>query len=149
MTDNLKESSKTQEKKNVFTKIKENLDDKEEQLAIVGGFVRLGVLVWSGFILTLNYITIPGWEQNKIDPTFIASVFTGTLSTWGVATAKKRGDGTMKMDKNNAANVVSSLSKADLEKLIEKASQTAPTQILRIEQAPIKIVTETSSKKNV
>ena len=149
MTENLKESSKTQEKKNVFTKIKENLDDKEEQLAIVGGFVRLGVLVWSGFILTLNYITIPGWEQNKIDPTFIASVFTGTLSTWGVATAKKRGDGTMKMDKNNAANGVSSLSKADLEKLIEKASQSAPTQILRIEQAPIKIVTETSSKKNV
>ena len=138
MTENLKESSKTQEKKNVFTKIKENLDDKEEQLAIVGGFVRLGVLVWSGFILTLNYITIPGWEQNKIDPTFIASVFTGTLSTWGVATAKKRGDGTMKMDKNNATNGVSSL--------IEKASQTAPTQILRIEQAPIKIVTETKPK---
>ena len=149
MTENLKESSKTQEKKNVFSKIKESIDDKEEQLAIVGGFVRLGVLVWSGFILTLNYITIPGWEQNKIDPTFIASVFTGTLSTWGVATAKKRGDGTMKMDKNNAANGVSSLSKVDLEKLIEKASQTAPTQILRIEQAPIKIVTETSSKKNV
>ncbi len=149
MTENLKESSKTQEKKNVFSKIKESIDDKEEQLAIVGGFVRLGVLVWSGFILTLNYITIPGWEQNKIDPTFIASVFTGTLSTWGVATAKKRGDGTMKMDKNNAANGVSPLSKADLEKLIEKASQTAPTQILRIEQAPIKIVTETSSKKNV
>ena len=149
MTENLKESSKTQEKKNVFSKIKESIDDKEEQLAIVGGFVRLGVLVWSGFILTLNYITIPGWEQNKIDPTFIASVFTGTLSTWGVATAKKRGDGTMKMDKNNAANGVSSLSKVDLEKLIEKASQTAPTQILRIEQAPIKIVTETSPKKNV
>lgn len=149
MTENLKESSKTQEKKNVFTKIKENLDDKEEQLAIVGGFVRLGVLVWSGFILTLNYITIPGWEQNKIDPTFIASVFTGTLSTWGVATAKKRGDGTMKMDKNNATNGVSSLSKADIEKLIEKASQTAPTQILRIEQAPIKIVTETKPKWDV
>ena len=149
MTENSKESPKTQEKKNVFSKIKESIDDKEEQLAIVGGFVRLGVLVWSGFILTLNYITIPGWEQNKIDPTFIASVFTGTLSTWGVATAKKRGDGTMKMDKNNAANGVSPLSKADLEKLIEKASQTAPTQILRIEQAPIKIVTETSSKKNV
>ena len=142
MTENLKESSKTQEKKNVFTKIKENLDDKEEQLAIVGGFVRLGVLVWSGFILTLNYITIPGWEQNKIDPTFIASVFTGTLSTWGIATAKKRGDGTMKMDKNNP----SSLSKVELEKLIEKAAQTAPTQILRIEQAPIKIVTETKPK---
>ena len=119
MTENLKESSKTQEKKNVFSKIKESIDDKEEQLAIVGGFVRLGVLVWSGFILTLNYITIPGWEQNKIDPTFIASVFTGTLSTWGVATAKKRGDGTMKMDKNNAGNGVATLSIGDLDMLIE------------------------------
>ena len=54
-----------QEKKNPFQKLKEGIDDKEEQLAIISNFVRLGVLVWSGFILTLNYITIPGWVQNK------------------------------------------------------------------------------------
>ena len=144
MTENLKESSKTQEKKNVFTKLKENLDDKDEQLAIIGGFVRLGVLVWSGFILTLNYITIPGWEQNKIDPTFIASVFTGTLSTWGIATAKKRGDGTMKMNGNGngSASAAGGITKADLERLIAAASQTAPAQTIRVEQGPIKIVTD-------
>jgi len=148
MTENSKESSKTQEKKNVFTKIKENIDDKEEQLAFISVIVRLVVVGWSGFIVSLNYISIPGYANEPKDITFPASILTGVLSSFGVEAARKRGDGTMKMDKNNASGA-SSLTKADLEKLIEKASQTAPTQILRIEQAPIKIVTETSSKKNV
>jgi len=123
MTENLKDSSKSQQKKNVFEKVKHSIDDKEDQLAIVSNFVRLGVLIWSGFILTLNYITIPGWEQSKIDPTFIASVFTGTLSTYGVEAAKKRGKG---KDVDNSSSI--------------------PTQILRIEQAPIKIITENNNK---
>ena len=148
MTENSKESPKTQEKKNVFTKIKENIDDKEEQLAFISVIVRLVVVGWSGFIVSLNYISIPGYANEPKDITFPASILTGVLSSFGVEAARKRGDGTMKMDKNNASGA-SSLTKADLEKLIEKASQTAPTQILRIEQAPIKIVTETSPKKNV
>ena len=148
MTENSKESPKTQEKKNVFTKIKENIDDKEEQLAFISVIVRLVVVGWSGFIVSLNYISIPGYANEPKDITVPASILTGVLSSFGVEAARKRGDGTMKMDKNNASGA-SSLTKADLEKLIEKASQTAPTQILRIEQAPIKIVTETSSKKNV
>ena len=49
-----------QKKKNPFQKLKDGLDDKEEQLAIISLFVRLGVVVWSGFIVTLNYITIFG-----------------------------------------------------------------------------------------
>ncbi len=105
-------------KKGPFSRLKESIDDKEDQLAIVSNFVRLGVLIWSGFILTLNYITIPGWEQSKIDPTFIASVFTGTLSTYGVEAAKKRG-------KSKDGD----------------SSSSIPTQIIRVEQAPIKIVT--------
>ena len=105
-------------KKGPLGKLKESIDDKEDQLAIVSNFVRLGVLIWSGFILTLNYITIPGWEQSKIDPTFIASVFTGTLSTYGVEAAKKRG-------KSKDGD----------------SSSSIPTQIIRVEQAPIKIVT--------
>ena len=148
MTENSKESPKTQEKKNVFTKIKENIDDKEEQLAFISVIVRLVVVGWSGFIVSLNYISVPGYANEPKDITFPASILTGVLSSFGVEAARKRGDGTMKMDKNNASGA-SSLTKADLEKLIEKASQTAPTQVLRIEQAPIKIVTETSSKKNV
>jgi len=139
------ENLKDQQKKNVFQKIKENIDDKEEQLAFISVIVRLVVVGWSGFIVSLNYITIPGYSTEPKDITFPASILTGVLSTFGVEAARKRGDGTMKMDKNQTPN----LTKADFEKLIEKATQTAPTQILRIEQAPIKIVTEGTNKKDV
>ncbi len=65
------------------------LPDAEEQAAIISTMVRIGVLVWSGGILTLNYVTIPGLVQQKIDPTFIASVFTGVLASFGIQTASK------------------------------------------------------------
>ena len=86
-------------KKNPLQKLKEGLDDKEEQLQVLSTFVRLGVVIWSGFILTLNYVELPGLgKQERIDPTFIASVFTGALASFGLETAKKRGDGTYKAD---------------------------------------------------
>ncbi len=137
MVDEVKKEVKKEEdekKKGVLGKIKDKiLPDQEEQAAIISTFVRLGVLVWSGGILTLNYVAIPGVPQQKIDPTFIASVFTGVLASFGIQTASKKGDGTMKMNGNGAGQV----SKADMEKLIEKASQTAPAQVIRIEQAPL------------
>jgi len=127
-------------------KLKEKVEDSEEHLAILSTFVRLGILVWSGGILTLNYVTIPGFPQGKIDPTFIASVFTGVLATFGVQTAKKSGDGTMKMNGANGAaagaGAPGAITKADLERLIAAASQTAPSQTIRVEQGPIKIVTD-------
>jgi len=55
----------------------------------VSTLVRVIILGWSATILTLNYVTIPGVPQRNIDPTFIASVFTGTLATFGVVPAKK------------------------------------------------------------
>ena len=125
--------SEEPKKKGPFGKLKEKVEDSEEHLAILSTFVRLGILVWSGGILTLNYVTIPNLPQQKIDPTFIASVFTGVLATFGVQTAKKSGDGTMKMQNGGG------VSKADMEKLIEKATQTAPAQVIRIEQAPLQI----------
>ena len=130
--------------KGPFGKLKEKVEDSEEHLAILSTFVRLGILVWSGGILTLNYVTIPNLPQQKIDPTFIASVFTGVLATFGVQTAKKSGDGTMKMNGANAtaAGAGGRITKADLEKLIAAASQTAPAQTIRVEQGPIKIVTD-------
>ena len=79
------------------------LPDAEEQAAIISTMVRIGVLVWSGGILTLNYVAIPGVPQQKIDPTFIASVFTGVLASFGIQTASKKGDGTMKMDKGGGS----------------------------------------------
>ena len=135
--DDLKEEDHKEKEKGRLGKLKDAiLPDQEEQAAIISTFVRLGVLVWSGGILTLNYVAIPGIPQQKIDPTFIASVFTGVLASFGIQTASKKGDGTMKMNGNGSPGQVS---KADMERLIEKASQTAPAQIIRIEQAPMVI----------
>ena len=133
------EEVKTEEKKKgPIGKLKDKIEDADEQLAVLSTLVRLGILVWSGGILTLNYVTIPGLPQQKIDPTFIASVFTGVLATFGVQTAKKSGDGTMKM---NGAGAAGAVTKADMEKLIEKATQAAPAQVIRLEQAPLSITT--------
>ena len=79
----------TEKPKNVIQKLKEGLDDKEEQLAIISLFVRLGVVVWSGFIVTLNYITIPGYSSDPKDITFPASLLTGALATFGLEGSKK------------------------------------------------------------
>ena len=85
------DSAKKEPKKGVLDKIKEVADDKEEQLVILSTFVRLGVMIWAGAILTLNYVEIPGYKQEqKIDPTFIASVFTGVLATFGVQAGNKK-----------------------------------------------------------
>ena len=129
MTENSKESQKAQEKKNVFSKIKETIYDKEEQLEILGTFIRLGVMGWAGFIISLNYVSFPGLSKDggPKDITFIASVFTGCLATFSVDVGKKKKEG----------------------KDGSKSSSALPTQILRIEQAPIKIVTESTSKKDV
>ena len=118
-------------KKSALEKLKEKAGDSEEHLAILSTFVRLGILVWSGGILTLNYVTIPGFPQGKIDPTFIASVFTGVLATFGVQTAKSKN--------GNGSAPSGGVSKSDLEKLINAAAQTAPAQTIRIEQAPLQI----------
>jgi hypothetical protein len=126
-------------KKGVLGKIKDKiLPDQEEQAAIISTFVRLGVLVWSGGILTLNYVAIPGLPQQKIDPTFIASVFTGVLASFGIQTASKKGDGTMKME-GGGSGPNGAVSKKDMEALIEKATAAAPAQTIRIEQAPLSI----------
>ena len=62
----------------------------EEKFAKLAALVRVAILLWSGAILTINYVTIPNFEQDKIDPTFIASVFTGTLATFGVERVNKK-----------------------------------------------------------
>ena len=121
-------------------KLKEAMDDKEEQMIILSTFVRLGILIWAGGILTLNYVTFPGMtEQDKIDPTFIASVFTGVLATFGVEAGKNKG--------KSAAGGGANISKKDMEMLIEKATQAAPAQTIRIEQAPMVLTPSATPKK--
>ena len=125
-------------KKGVFGTIKDKiLPDEDEQAAIISTFVRLGVLVWSGGILTLNYVAIPGVPQQKIDPTFIASVFTGVLASFGIQTASKKGDGTMKMQNGNGNGAVGGGN-----------GNGGPVQTLRIEQAPLKIIAVDPGKKD-
>ena len=139
MAEEVKEKKHEEKEKGALGKLKDAiLPDQEEQAAIISTFVRLGVLVWSGGILTLNYVAIPGLPQQKIDPTFIASVFTGVLASFGIQTASKKGDGTMKME-GGGSGPNGSISKADMEKLIEKATQSAPAQTIRLEQAPLVI----------
>ena len=109
-------------KEGLLSKLKKGMDDKEEQLNILSTFVRLGILIWAGGILTLNYVTIPKLPQDKIDPTFIASVFTGTLATFGVQAGQKKNGS----DKGNGG----------------------PTQTIYIHQKPLKIVSEDSYNKD-
>ena len=142
MAEEVKEEVVEEEKKKgVFGKVKDAiLPDADEQAAIISTAVRIAVLAWSGGILTLNYVAIPGVPQQKIDPTFIASVFTGVLASFGIQTASKKGDGTMKMDKNGNAvngNGVPPVTAKDIEAIIAKAG---PTQTIRVEQAPLKII---------
>ena len=139
------EDSPKGKKKGALGKIKDAiLPDQDEQAAIISTLVRIGVLVWSGGILTLNYVTIPGLAQQKIDPTFIASVFTGVLTSFGIQTASKKGDGTMKMGDEQKEKVT----KKDMEELIEKATTSGPTQVIRVEQGPIRIIGATDEPPN-
>ena len=122
--------------KSILGKIKEGIDDKEEQLAFLSTIVRLAVLTWSAGILTLAYVKLPAAfniPEQKLDPTFIASVFTGTLATFGVQAAGKKKSAS---SDGGSANI----SKKDMEFLIAKASETAPAQTIRIESGPVKIV---------
>ena len=134
------EEVKKEEPKKVgpLGKLKELTEDKEEQREIFSTFVRLGILIWSGGILTLNCVAIPNFPQKNIDPTFIASVFTGVLASFGIQTAK---------DKKGAAAKQPQISQADMEKLIEKAANTAPAQTIRLEQAPMVIASSPTPTK--
>ena len=142
-----KEEHHEEKKKGLFAKAKEALlPDAEEQAAIISTAVRITVLAWSGGILTLNYVAIPGVPQQKIDPTFIASVFTGVLASFGIQTASKKGDGTMKMNGNGANGGPPPVTAKDIEAIIAKAP-SGPVQTIRIEQAPLKITTDTKSEE--
>ena len=120
----LNEEKKETDKKGVLGKLQELTPDREEQVALIGVAVRLGIVVWSGFILTLAYVDLPGFQKQNFDPTFIASVFTGALSSFGLSTAK---------DKKS-----SGVSKEDMEAMMAKNNQSANEQVIRV-QTPLTI----------
>tara|TARA_R100001082_G_scaffold104583_1_gene76026 strand:- start:525 stop:1001 length:477 start_codon:yes stop_codon:yes gene_type:complete len=114
-----------EKKKGVLNKLQEITPDKDEQVALIGVAVRLGIVVWSGFILTLAYVDLPGFQKQNFDPTFIASVFTGALSTFGLATSKDKSKG-------------NGVSKEELEAMMTKNNQSATEQVIRV-QTPLTI----------
>ena len=116
-------------KKGPLQKLKENITVKEEQLAFISVIVRLSVVAWSGFIVSLNYISLPGYSNEPKDITFPASLLTGALASFGLEGAKKRGDGTFKPDEKP-------LNKKEVEALL--ASQSGNYQTIRIE-TPLRI----------
>ena len=78
---------KPEEQKGLFKRLKEGIDDHEEQMVVLGAMVRLGVVIWSGFIITLNYVELPMVKKSPGgDITFPASIFTGALATFGLST---------------------------------------------------------------
>ena len=86
---------KTEEKKKgLLGKLKDAAEDQEHQIQILGTFVRLGVVVWSGFIITMNYVELPMIKKaGNSDITFVASVFTGALATFGLSTGNTKDKG--------------------------------------------------------
>ncbi len=143
MTDEIKEEvvDNEEKKKGLFAKAKAAiLPDADEQAAIISTMVRITVLAWSGGILTLNYVAIPGVPQQKIDPTFIASVFTGVLASFGIQTASKKGDGTMKMNGNGNGGPNGTPPPPTAKEIEQIIAKAGPTQTIRIEQAPLKII---------
>lgn len=88
------EETKPVKEKGFFSKVKDIASEKEYQVEFVGTVVRLGVVVWSGFIITMNYVDIPVIKKaGNSDITFVASVFTGALATFGLTTGKSNGNG--------------------------------------------------------
>ena len=118
------QNRKEEKKKGVMSKLQEITPDREEQVALVGVAVRLAIVVWSGFCLTLAYIDLPGFPKQTFDPTFIASIFTSTLTTFGVQAANKKGS--------------NGVSKEDIEKMMASSKAASGEQVIRV-QTPLKI----------
>ena len=123
-------------KKHYFLRVKESADEQDELFHILAGFIRLGVLLWSGAILTIAYVELPeefNIPKQNLDPTFIASVFTATLATFGVTNGRRGHSGY-------------AITKQDLEKLIENAAQIAPSQVIKLEQSGFVLVPKDQPK---
>ena len=125
MPEKTTEAKPSKKEKGLLGKLEDITPDKEEQVALIGVAVRLAIVVWSGFILTLAYVDLPGFQKQNFDPTFIASVFTGALSTFGLATAKDKSKG-------------NGVTKEDMEAMIAKSNTAQSEQIIRV-QTPLTI----------
>ena len=67
----------------------EKEDHDEDKSEVLGNLVKVVVLIWSASLLTFSYVRLPnGQKILDFDPTFIASVFSGSLAAFGLSPAK-------------------------------------------------------------
>ena len=72
----------------------EEKDHDEDKSEVLGNLVKVVVLIWSASLLTFSYVRLPnGQKILDFDPTFIASVFSGSLAAFGLSPAKAGGGG--------------------------------------------------------
>ena len=64
------------------------MDNQKKKEACMGQIIRIAILGWSAALLTASY----AGALSKMDPTFIATVFTASAATFGINTMKKGGD---------------------------------------------------------
>ena len=70
----------------------EDKDHDEDKSEVLGNLVKVVVLIWSASLLTFSYVRLPnGQKILDFDPTFIASVFSGSLAAFGLSPAKNGG----------------------------------------------------------
>ena len=128
------EEQEKKNKKSVWFKLQEAVPDREEQFEFVSLAVRLTLLLWATAMLSLSYLDLSklGIPQQKIDPTFIASVFVGLASSFGASiTQKGKENGTVK----NGKSV-----KAELQEVLGN------TQLVRID-TPIRLIVDPKQEK--
>jgi hypothetical protein len=70
----------------------------------MGQVIRIAILSWSAALLTASYAGM----LSKMDPTFIATVFTASAATFGINTMKKGGEDDEKKEEPRREEVVES-----------------------------------------
>ena len=80
--------------KSKANEVEEKEDHHEDKSEVLGNLVKVVVLIWSASLLTFSYVRLPnGQKILDFDPTFIASVFSGSLAAFGLSPAKSGGAG--------------------------------------------------------
>lgn len=87
--------------------VEQEEDQQQQDHGWLGDFVRLGILAWSMAILTANYL---GIFKQAVDPTFPASLLTGTAASYSPALSKLN----KKKKEGNGVNVVENNSKTGI-----------------------------------
>jgi len=87
--------------------------------------IRIAILGWSAALLTASY----AGALSKMDPTFIATVFTASAATFGINTMKKGGDEDEKKEEPRREVVV----EPTPEPALSEVAATEPTLEERVE----------------